>query len=120
MSLLCTSSAESSDRCSWPSSESDSINSIGADGVFFGGGFGLLGDQVLALASVIAFSFVVTWLIAMGIQHTIGLRVASDDEEHLDEVQQGMHAYDESPFASSSATTGATRATPPLALARGG
>ena len=91
-----------------------SINSIGADGVFFGGGFGLLGDQVLALASVIAFSFVVTWLIAMGIQHTIGLRVASDDEEHLDEVQQGMRAYDESPFASSGATK---RAAPPLALA---
>ena len=56
--------------------------------------------------SVIAFSFVVTWLIAMGIEHTIGLRVASDDEEHLDEVQQGMRAYDDSPFASSSSATG--------------
>ena len=54
---------------------------------------------MLALASVIAFSFVVTWLIAMAIEHTIGLRVSPEDEEHLDEVQQGMRAYDESPFA---------------------
>ena len=80
----------------------EAVNSIGADGVFFGGGFSLLGEQVLALAVVIAFSFVVTWLIAMAIEHTIGLRVTSPDEEHLDEVQQAMPAYDDSPFASSS------------------
>ena len=36
----------------------EAINSIGADGLFYGGGFSLLGEQVLALAFVIAFSFV--------------------------------------------------------------
>ena len=96
-SSRCTSSAASSGRCSSGFFGEQAINSIGADGVFFGGGFGLLGEQVLALASVIAFSFVVTWLIAMAIEHTIGLRVAPEDEEHLDEVQQGMRAYDGSP-----------------------
>jgi ammonium transporter, Amt family len=70
-----------------------SINPIGADGIFFGGGVGLLGNQVLALASVIAFSFCATWVIAVAIDKTIGLRVAGDEEDHLDQVQQGMDAY---------------------------
>ncbi len=71
----------------------EAINSIGADGLFFGGGFGLLGWQVVALASVVAFSFVLTWLIAMAIEKTVGLRVAPDDEGSLDARQQGMDAY---------------------------
>ncbi len=71
----------------------EAINSIGADGLFYGGGLGLLGEQVLALAVVISFSFVVTWLLATGIERTVGLRVAPEDEEHLDAVQQGMDAY---------------------------
>ncbi|PWJ27486.1 ammonium transporter [Branchiibius hedensis] len=69
------------------------INAIGADGLFFGGGLSLLGKQLLALVAVIAFSFVATWLIAMAIQKTIGLRVDADDEDHLDAVQQAMTAY---------------------------
>ena len=39
-----------------------------------GGGVTLLGNQVVALVVVIAFSFVVTWVIATVIQRTIGLR----------------------------------------------
>ena len=91
-----------------------SINSIGADGVFFGGGFGLLGEQVLALAVVIAFSFVATWLIATVIERTIGLRAAPEDEGHLDEVQQGMNAYDSDAIGvatSALALTGTTAGT---------
>jgi ammonium transporter, Amt family len=80
----------------------EAINSIGADGLLYGGGFGLLGEQVLALVAVIAFSFVLTWLIATAVERTIGLRVAPDDEERLDEVQQGMQAYDTAPFVASS------------------
>ena len=69
------------------------INSIGADGLFYGGGLTLLGWQVVALASVVAFSFVLTWLIAVVIDKTIGLRVAAEDEGALDAKQQGMNAY---------------------------
>ena len=69
------------------------VNSIGADGLFYGGGLTLLGWQVVALASVIAFSFVLTWLIAMAIEKTIGLRVSPEDEGSLDVRQQGMDAY---------------------------
>jgi ammonium transporter len=75
----------------------EAINSIGADGVFLGGGFDLLGDQAVALIVVIAFSFVVTWLIAMAIDKTIGLRVDRADEAHLDRTQQGMDAYHDGP-----------------------
>ena len=67
---------------------------------------------MLALVVVIAFSFVVTWLIATAIEHTLGLRVTPSDEESLDEVQQAMRAYDDSPFASSSASAVAV---PPVA-----
>ena len=42
-----------------------SVNPAGTDGVFFGGGWGLFGEQVLAVASVFAFSFVVSGLIAL-------------------------------------------------------
>ena len=79
----------------------EAINSIGADGLFYGGGLGLVGEQVLALVVVIVFSFVVTWLLATLIERTVGLRVSPEEEEHLDEVQQGMRPYDESPFAAS-------------------
>ena len=73
------------------------INAIGRDGVFHGGGWGLLGEQVLALASVIAFAFVLSFVIALAVDKTIGLRVNPDDEEHLDATQQGMSAYTEDP-----------------------
>ena len=62
------------------------------DGVFHGGG-SLLWHQVVALAAVIAFSFVVTWIIATVIERTIGLRVAPDEEDQMDRVQQSSDAY---------------------------
>ena len=37
-----------------------SVNAAGSDGVFFGGGWSLFGEQVLAVAVVLAFSFVVS------------------------------------------------------------
>ena len=71
----------------------ESVNTIGRDGLLFGGGFGLLGNQCLALVSVIAFSFVLTWLIATGVERTIGLRLPPDEQVNVDEKQQGMAAY---------------------------
>ena len=71
----------------------NAINAIGHNGLFFGGGVGLLGNQCLALVSVIAYSFILTWLIAIGIEKTIGLRLAPVDQVDIDERQQGMDAY---------------------------
>ena len=70
------------------------VNSLGFDGVFFGGGADLLVDQLVALGSTIAFSFVVTWIIAKAIDATIGLRVSSEDElVGLDQSQHAESAY---------------------------
>lgn len=73
------------------------VNSIGHDGLLFGGGLTLLGEQCLALVSVIAFSFAATWLIAMGIEKTVGLRLAPEDQVDIDQKQQGMDAYHVNP-----------------------
>jgi len=69
------------------------INSIGANGLFYGGGGHLLGDQALAIVVVLAFSFCVTWIMAITVAKTIGLRVLPADESDLDRVQEGLSAY---------------------------
>ena len=69
------------------------INSIGANGLFYGGGGHLLGEQVLAIVVVVAFSFCLTWIIAITVAKTIGLRVLPADENNLDQVQEALSAY---------------------------
>lgn len=66
----------------------------GVAGLFYGGGFGLLGKQTVAVVAVLAYSFVVTWLIAKGIDKTTGLRVGKDVElDGLDVAVHGETAY---------------------------
>lgn len=69
------------------------INVIGANGVFYGGGGHLLGEQALATVVSVAFSFGVTWTIAMSVAKTIGLRVLPEDESELDIRQEAISAY---------------------------
>lgn len=70
------------------------VNSLGFDGIFFGGGADLLIDQLVALGATIVFSFVVTWIIAKAIDATIGLRVSNEDElVGLDQSQHAESAY---------------------------
>ena len=70
------------------------VNSLGFDGIFFGGGAELLIDQLVALGATIVFSFVVTWIIAKAINATIGLRVSTEDElVGLDQSQHAESAY---------------------------
>jgi ammonium transporter, Amt family len=70
-----------------------SVNPIGANGVFYGGGGRLLGEQALAIVVVVAFSFVVTSIIAVAVARTIGLRVPPAVENDLDRIQEGLSAY---------------------------
>ena len=70
-----------------------SVNSIGAKGLLYGGGGHLLAEQVLAIAVVVAFSFCLTWIIAVTVARTIGLRVSPADESDLDQVQEALSAY---------------------------
>jgi ammonium transporter, Amt family len=67
----------------------------GVDGLFYGGGFGSLGDQTLGALVAIVYSAVVTTVIALAIKYTIGLRIAEEDEvEGIDFVAHGESAYD--------------------------
>jgi len=70
-----------------------SVHSFKA-GVFEGGGFGLLGEQVLANGATIIYSFVVTGLIALALKHTIGIRVDDETEQNgLDLAEHAETAY---------------------------
>ncbi len=70
------------------------VNPLGFDGLFFGGGGELLWNQVRACAIVLAFSFVVSYAIAFAIHKTIGLRVSQEDEQvGLDQSQHAETAY---------------------------
>ena len=70
------------------------VNSLGFDGIFYGGGAELLMDQLVALGATIAFSFTVTWVLAKVLDKTIGLRVSTEDElVGLDQSQHAESAY---------------------------
>ena len=64
------------------------------NGLFYGGGAGLLGEQLLANGVTIVFSFVVTFAIAKALDLTIGLRVSEEIEsEGLDIREHAETAY---------------------------
>lgn len=52
----------------------------GVNGLFYGGGLGLLGTQTIATVAVLIYSFVVTWVIAKVIDVAAGLRIQEEDE----------------------------------------
>jgi len=75
----------------------------GANGLFYSGGFALLGRQTLAVIAVVAYSFVVTYALALIIEKTVGLRVSEEDEAAgLDLSQHAETAYESSSFSDGS------------------
>jgi Amt family ammonium transporter len=69
------------------------VNELGFDGLLFGGGE-LIVDQIVASAVTLAYSFVVSFIIAKVIDATIGLRVPAEDEvTGLDLTQHAETAY---------------------------
>jgi Amt family ammonium transporter len=70
------------------------VNSLGFDGMLFGGGSKLLNNQLIAIGATFVFSFVVTWVVAKILDATIGLRVNQEDElVGLDQSQHAESAY---------------------------
>ncbi len=57
-----------------------SVNNVGVNGIFYGGGAGLLGKQAIGVALVALYSFVATLIIGYLIEKTIGFRVKEDVE----------------------------------------
>ncbi len=63
-------------------------------GLFYGGGFKLLGVQALGVVTAFVWAFGLGWLLFTIIKKTIGLRVSEDEElRGLDIGEHGMEAY---------------------------
>ena len=66
------------------------VNSVGIDGLLYGGGSVLLVKQALGVGLVAAYSFIVTLILGFIIEKTIGFRVARDVE--IEGIDLGEHA----------------------------
>ena len=75
----------------------------GANGVFYKGGWTLMGHQALAVVAVVVYSFVVTYILALILEKTVGLRVSEEDEAAgLDLSQHAETAYESATFSDGS------------------
>jgi Amt family ammonium transporter len=74
---------------------SSKVNSLGLDGLFYGGGATLLGKQALGVGLVMTYSFVMTLIIGFLIEKTIGFRVKSEKElAGVDLTEHAESAYE--------------------------
>jgi Amt family ammonium transporter len=74
---------------------SSAVNSIGLDGLAYGGGTELLVKQLLGVGLVFAYSFVATLIIGFAIEKTIGFRIKRESElEGIDLVEHAESAYE--------------------------
>jgi len=88
----------------------DPESPAGVAGLFYGGGVDQLWRQTVGAVAVLAYSFVVTYLIGILIQKTIGFRVAKSEE--LGGIDLGQHSevgYDLSPVYYSALGSGVRR-----------
>ena len=69
---------------------SSAINSIGLDGILYGGGAELLGKQAFGSFLVLAYSFIATLIIGFIIDKTIGLRIK--EEAEISGIDYDQHA----------------------------
>jgi ammonium transporter, Amt family len=68
----------------------------GADGLFFGGGFGQLGKQTLAMVVVAGYAFAMSYGLAKLIDRLMGFRLSPEDETAgVDFTQHAETAYAE-------------------------
>ena len=87
-----------------------SVNSLSANGLFYGGGFTQLGKQAIAALAVMTYSFVIAYVLAMIIKKTIGLTISAEAEaEGIDENEHAESAYDFSTLRSISGAGGTPR-----------
>ena len=74
---------------------SSAVNSIGLDGLAYGGGSALLSKQLLGVGLVFAYSFVATLIIGFAIEKTMGFRIKRESElEGIDLVEHAESAYE--------------------------
>lgn len=74
---------------------SAAVNSIGLDGILYGGGTELLMKQLLGVGLVFAYSFIATLAIGFAIEKTMGFRIKRENElEGIDLVEHAESAYE--------------------------
>jgi Amt family ammonium transporter len=67
----------------------------GVKGVFYGGGWTLLGHQAIAAFSVLAYSLIVTLILGFLLEKTLGFRISRDAElEGIDLTEHAESAYE--------------------------
>ncbi len=74
----------------------DAVNELATDGLFLGGGAGLLTEQIIAVAAVFIFSFIVSYLIGLILKAILpgGIRVTESEEDTgLDLTQHSETGY---------------------------
>jgi Amt family ammonium transporter len=71
------------------------VNAAGANGLLSGGGFALLGKQLVGVAATIAFSFIVSFIILKLLDATMGIRVDAETEASgLDVAEHAETGYE--------------------------
>jgi Amt family ammonium transporter len=67
----------------------------GLEGLFYGGGFGQLGRQFVGALAVLAYSFVLTYIIGIILKKTMGWRITEEEEvTGIDQAEHAETAYD--------------------------
>ena len=90
----------------------DPATPAGVAGLFYGGGLDQLGRQAVGAFAVLAFSFVISWLLARGIDTVMGFRVSTAAEASgIDLSEHSEIGYDLSPVYYSSFINGGVRQT---------
>ena len=75
-------------------------------GLFYGGGFDQLWRQAVGAFSVLAYSAIVTAILALIVKYTIGLRLGAEEESNgIDEAEHAETAYDFASMGSSSVSS---------------
>jgi Amt family ammonium transporter len=73
----------------------------GVDGLFYGGGVDQLWRQAVGALAVLAVSFVLTYLIGLLLQKTVGFRISREEElEGVDSSEHAETGYDLNPLGS--------------------
>ena len=98
----------------------DEINTLGRDGLFYGGGLGQLGRQAVGVTSTIVYGFVMSLIIGLVVNMFSKLRATHDSElEGLDTSIHGESAYETSGLGGSRTNSSVT-GNVPSALSKSG
>ena len=67
----------------------------GIEGLLYGGGLDQLGKQAVAVVAVFAYSFVISYLLGLIVEKTIGFRITEEEEQQgVDETTHAESGYD--------------------------